>query len=134
MGPLVLDKHLQFHDVGLNRSRDIPPETVEGGIFDAFPLNFRLEVGNDVISGTTVDSVAMDVPIKFGDSSSNGFRDIRGTEFVSNERTLAKPIQIVRNATAFRLKTISPPIGGAGKTPHHAFSVVSRTSIYTDRK
>ena len=46
----------------------------------------------------------MDVPIKFGDSSSNGFRDIRGADFASNERT-AKPIPIARNAIAFRLKS-----------------------------
>ena len=39
-----------------------------------------------------VDNVGMDVPIKFGDSRSNGFQDIRGADFVSNERTLAKPI------------------------------------------
>ena len=50
-----------------------------------------------------VDNVGMDVPIKFGDSSSNGFRgfrDIRRADFVSNERTLAKPIPI-----EFRIKT-----------------------------
>ena len=52
-----------------------------------------------------VDDVGMDVTIKFGDSSSNGFRDIQGANFVSNERTLAKPIPIARNANAFRLKT-----------------------------
>ena len=69
-----------------------------------FPYNFRPEADSDVISGMAVDNVGMDVPIKFGDSSSNGFRDIRGADFVSNERTLVKPIQIVRNATAFRLK------------------------------
>ena len=34
-----------------------------------------------------VDNVGMDVPIKFDDSRSNGFRDIRGADFVSNERT-----------------------------------------------
>ena len=31
--------------------------------------------------------VGMDVSIKFGDSRSNDFQDIRGTDFVSNERT-----------------------------------------------
>ena len=49
-----------------------------------------------------VDNVGMNVPIKFGDSCSNGFRNIRGADFVANERILAKFIPIVRNA--FRLK------------------------------
>ena len=51
-----------------------------------FPYNFLPEVDNDVISGMSVDSVRMDVHVKFDDSSSNGFRDIRGADFVSNER------------------------------------------------
>ena len=56
-----------------------------------------------------VDNVGMDVPIKFGDSRSNGFRDIRGVDFASNERMNigeAKPIPIVRNA---KLKKTSKP-------------------------
>ena len=28
VGPLVLDKCEKFHDIGLNRSREIPPEAV----------------------------------------------------------------------------------------------------------
>ena len=36
--------------------------------------------------------------MKFGDSRSNGFPDIRGADLVLNERTLAKPIPIARNA------------------------------------
>ena len=41
----------------------------------------------------------MDVLLKFGDCRSDGFRDIRGADFVSNERTnRTKPIAIVRNA------------------------------------
>ena len=54
----------------------------------------RPEVDNDVISGVTVYNVGMDVPIKFGDSRSYGLRGIRGADFVSNERTLPKPIPI----------------------------------------
>ena len=65
-----------------------------------FPYNFRPEVDNDVISGSTVEHHGIDVCVKFGDSRSNGFRDIRGTDFESNERTVAKPIPIARN-TAF---------------------------------
>ena len=34
-----------------------------------------------------VDNVGVDVAIKCDDSRSNGFRDIRGADFVSNERT-----------------------------------------------
>ena len=37
---------------------------------------------------TAVDNVGMDGPIKFGDSRSNGSRDIRGA-VLSNERPLA---------------------------------------------
>ena len=66
VGPLVLDKRVRFHDPGLNRSREIPPKAVRGGIFDCY--NFRPEVDNDVISGIAVDNVGMDVSIKFGDS------------------------------------------------------------------
>ena len=46
-----------------------------------------IESDNDVISGVAVENVGMDVPIKFGDSRSNGFRNIQGADFVSNERT-----------------------------------------------
>ena len=34
-----------------------------------------------------VDNIGVDVPMKFGDSRSNGFPDIRGADFVSNELT-----------------------------------------------
>ena len=64
--PLVLDKL-------------VSPKPVGGNIFDCFPYNFRPEVVNDVISGTAVNNVDADVPIKLGDSTSNGFRDIRGS-------------------------------------------------------
>ena len=47
----------------------------------------RPEIDNDVISSLAVDNDGIDVPIKFGDSRSNGFRDIRGAYFVSNDRT-----------------------------------------------
>ena len=59
-----------------------------------FLYNFRPEVDNDIISGTTVDNIGVDVPKEFGDSRLNGFQDIRGADFVLNERTLAKPIPI----------------------------------------
>ena len=39
------------------------------------------------ICGFVISGVAIDVHIKFGDSRSNGSRDIRGADFVSNERT-----------------------------------------------
>ena len=40
-----------------------------------------------VVSGVAADKVGMDIPVKFGDSKSNGSRDIRGADFESNERT-----------------------------------------------
>ena len=49
-----------------------------------------MEVDNAPISGMAVDNVGIDVPIKFGDSRSNGFPYIRGALFVSDERTLAE--------------------------------------------
>ena len=55
-----------------------------------FPYNLRPEVDNDVISGIAEENVILDVSVKFGDFRSNGFRDIRGADFVSNERTLAQ--------------------------------------------
>ena len=61
--------------------------------------NFRPEVDNDVIFGVAVGNVGMDVPIKFGYSSSNGFRDIRRASFLSKERTN------IGRTSAFRLKT-----------------------------
>ena len=54
----------------------------------------RPKVDNDVISGMAVANVGMDVAVKVDDSKSNGFRDIRGADFVSNERTMATPILI----------------------------------------
>ena len=80
MEPLVFDKQVKFHDPSLNRSREIPPEADRGCIFDCFPYNFRLEVGNDVISGVAVDNFGTDTYVKFGDSRSNSFRDIRGAD------------------------------------------------------
>ena len=77
VGPTVLKKRVKFHSK--------PSEVV---LSTVFPYNFRPEVDTDVISGTAIDNVGMDVPIKFGNSRSNGFRDIRGVDFVSNERTL----------------------------------------------
>ena len=34
--PFVLDKCVELHDPSLNRSHEIPPEAVAGGIFDCF--------------------------------------------------------------------------------------------------
>ena len=52
-----------------------------------------------------VDNVGMDVPIKLGDSRSNGFRDIRGSDFVWNERTnIGEAYPSSAKRKAFRLK------------------------------
>ena len=34
MRPIIPDKFAKFHDPWLNRSREIPPDTVGGGIFN----------------------------------------------------------------------------------------------------
>ena len=65
------------------------PKPFEVVFSTVFPHNIRPEVDNDVTSGVAVDNVGMDVCVKFGDSRSNGFRDIRA-DFVSNERTNIK--------------------------------------------
>ena len=69
----------------------------------------RPEIDNDVISGVAVDNVGVDVPIKFGDSRSNRLRDIRGADFVSNERKLAYPNSEKRNRVSPKNKAISFP-------------------------
>ena len=42
-----------------------------------FHGNFRPEVVSDVIPCANVGQVGMDVPVTFGDSSSNGSRDVQ---------------------------------------------------------
>ena len=44
--------------------------------------SFRPEVVSDVTSGTNVGQIGMDVPVKFGDSSSNSSGDIWAAAFV----------------------------------------------------
>ena len=83
VGPVVLDKYVKFRDPSSNREK-FPTKRYFRQFF--FHYNFRQEV-DDVISGVAVDNVSMDVPGKFGDSRSNGFRDIGGPHLVSNERT-----------------------------------------------
>ena len=101
------------------------PKPSQAAFSTVFPYDFLPEVENDVISGMAVDNVGMYVPIKFGDSRSNGFRDIRGAYFVSNEQTLAKAIPTARNA-AFRLKKPkrSRTNGKACATPQLAGSLI----------
>ena len=100
--------------------------------------------------------IVLDKFVKFGDSMSNGFGDIRGTDFVSSEQTnMTKAITMERNAIQeFRLKyqgdsviakclTRNPPVGWAKqnaapqkfdqKLPKHFVGLV-RTSINADRK
>ena len=65
---MVHDKHVKFRYPCLNRSREIPPEAIGGGIFNRF-LNFdncQPEVASDVISNVVVDPLGMDVRVKFG--------------------------------------------------------------------
>ena len=84
VGPFVSNKYVKFHDSGLKRSREIPPEAVGDCILDRFlKYNFRPEGDNDVISSVAVENVSVDVCVKFGDSRSNGFQDIRGADFAT---------------------------------------------------
>ena len=89
MRRIVHEKSVKFRAPSWNHSQEIPLEAVGCGIFDSlFHYNFLSEVDNDVISGVAVDIVGMDVCVKFGDSRSNGFWDIRGADiFMSNKRT-----------------------------------------------
>ena len=67
------------------------PKSSEAAFWTVFFLyNFRLEVDNDAISGAGVDNVGMDVAIKCSDSRPNGFRDIRGADFVNIDPSLSK--------------------------------------------
>ena len=47
-----------------------------------FRCSFRPEVASDVIYGTGVGQVGLNGPVKFGDFSSNGLRDIYSSETV----------------------------------------------------
>ena len=62
--PIVPNKSVKILDPCLNRSRQILPEVVGGGIFGSFFADFRPEVGNYVISDVAVDYVVE----KVGDS------------------------------------------------------------------
>jgi len=44
---------------------------------DLFAFHSRPEIGSDVISGHNVGQAGLDVPIKFGDSSVKGWRDMQ---------------------------------------------------------
>ena len=69
MRRIILDKCVKFREPSLNRSREIQPKAVASGIFDSiFCYSLRPEVHNDVISGTAVDNVGMDVHVTFCDS------------------------------------------------------------------
>ena len=67
--PIVRHKHTQFCDSRLNRSREIPPEVVECGIFVRFSNvdHFQPEVVSDVMSDAVVDPVGMKVLGNFSD-------------------------------------------------------------------
>ena len=74
---------MKFGDRRINLYREIPSEAVSGGNFDGFfRCSLRPGVVGDVISVASVGQVGMNVPVKFGDSSSNGSRDIFSSEVV----------------------------------------------------
>ena len=74
-------------DPYLNRYRDIPPNGAGGGIFASFRYSFRQDADSYVISDVAIEYVDVDVRLKYGDQRSNDSRDIRGADFVSNDRT-----------------------------------------------
>ena len=77
-----------MRDPCLKSFREIPPEVVVGAIFDSFfRYNVRSEIDSDVMASVAVYYARVDVSVKFGDSSSIGFPDIREADFASNERT-----------------------------------------------
>ena len=88
MWHIVPDKPDKFRDPCLKCSREIPPKAVKGGIFYSFFFaKCHSELVSEVIASVTVESVGMDVRVKFGDFRSNGSQDIRQADSVSNERT-----------------------------------------------
>ena len=63
-----------FHDPRLNRSREIWPKAIGGGIFGSFFSNFhkcRQEFAGDVITDVAADQVGMNVHVKCGNSLLN---------------------------------------------------------------
>ena len=86
---IVPEKRIKFGHIRLTSSREIPPEAGGSAISKVcFRYNFRPEVDNHVISDVAIACVGLDVRVKFGDSRSNGSRDIEGADFiVTNERT-----------------------------------------------
>ena len=81
-----------------------------------FRNNFRPGVVSDVICGTAVGCVSMDVRLNFGDYRSNRSRDIRAAQFVNDERR--RPTDTVvegqakRRATKIRYKAVRARIFG----------------------
>ena len=73
----------------------------------------RSEIDNDVI-----DNVGMGVPIKCGDCRSNGFRDIRGADFVSNERTNEQKLAYSNSAKRYRVSPKNDLNSFARGSPH----------------
>ena len=80
------------------------PKPSEDVFSTVFPYNnLRPDADNDVISGMAIDNVGMDVLIKLGNSRSNGFLDIRGADFMSNEQTNEQDEAYLNSATRYRL-------------------------------
>ena len=64
-----------------------------------------------------VESVGMDVLIKFGASRSNRFRDIRECDFVSNERTNERKLAYPSSAKRIRVSPKNYTKRPVGKDP-----------------
>ena len=77
VGLAVPDLCVKFPDPRLNRSLEIQPKAIGGGIFD--------NVLNDIVSSVALELVSADVDVKFGDSRSNHSRDVRAAHSVMGD-------------------------------------------------
>ena len=100
-----------------------------------FHYNFRSEVDSDDISSVAADHVGVNVHVQFGDSRSNGSRDIRGTDFVLNERAnMTEGYHIrqkreMRPLNAFRHQLFWPP--NVSWAVQHVTCLVQQTNHHT---
>ena len=85
---VVYDNAVKFRDSRLNRSRDIRSQVIGGSIFDglsAITSNQKLLVVSNVISGRDLEYVGFDVRVKFCDSMSSRYRDVRAAYSVMDD-------------------------------------------------
>ena len=85
--PIISNECVKFIDSRLNRSPEIPPNAIRGGIFDCFfRINFRPEVVSGVISGVAVEYVGVDVNVKCAILLKNTWGNLMQEASVQNSR------------------------------------------------